>query len=104
MGVWGPNSDQNDTVADDRIDVKMANGLYADANELVPLEVQALSDAKDAALLSEDVAYGHFGTIVGLVREGYALCTNAPDHPRSSCPRMGTPWARAADKLRQPTS
>jgi len=79
MGCWGAHSDENDNAADDTIDVKIANCLYVDADECVPLEGQALADAKDAALLAPDVKYGFFGTILGFLSDGYRLSESALD-------------------------
>ena len=69
MGAWGVNSDENDSASDAIDGIKNVCGLYADADEMSPLEGQALADAQDAALLTRDVpwkAEGLVGSVMAL--------------------------------------
>ena len=85
MGAWGVNSDENDSASDAIDGIKNGCGLYADADEMSPLEGQALADAQDAALLTRDVpwkAEGLVGSVMALLREGFRVPSDMIDRAK----------------------
>ena len=80
MGVWGPNSEQCDEVADDMKKIRINRGLILDSSTT---KAQTLVDARDAALLPDNVTYEHYGSIIGFLRFGYRLSQNALEQAKN---------------------